>query len=124
MTLHELEPGTEVILESARLFEQPLRLQQMDGRLFVVKESHLIGGIRVYTLDHCDRSWVFLIPSWAPGSLRRNHLDADHRDGQDLYNYSFKPQNYERRNHSSLFFASVFCCCLSVPDQIERSNDE
>ena len=54
MTLHELEPGTEVILESARLFEQPYRLQQMDGRLFVVKSSHLIGGIRVYTLEHCE----------------------------------------------------------------------
>lgn len=27
MTLYELEPGTEVILESARLFEQPLRLR-------------------------------------------------------------------------------------------------
>ena len=54
MTLYELEPGTEVILESARLFEQPYRLQQMDGRLFVVKSSHLIGGIRVYTLEHCE----------------------------------------------------------------------
>lgn len=54
VTLHELEPGTEVILESARLFEQPLRLQQMDGRLFVVKESHMLGGIRVYTLEHCE----------------------------------------------------------------------
>lgn len=54
MTLYELEPGTEVILESARLFEQPLRLQQMDGRLFVVKSSHMLGGIRVYTLDHCE----------------------------------------------------------------------
>ena len=54
MTLHELEPGTEMILESARLFEQPERLQKMDGRLFVVKESHMLGGIRVYTLDHCE----------------------------------------------------------------------
>ena len=54
MTLYEREPGTEVILESARLFEQPLRLQQMDGRLFVVKESHMLGGIRVYTLGHCE----------------------------------------------------------------------
>jgi len=53
MTLHELEPGTEVIPESARLFEQPERLQQMDGRLFVVKESHMLGGIRVYTLKGC-----------------------------------------------------------------------
>ena len=69
MTLHELEPGTEVILESARLFEQPERLQKMDGRLFVVKESHILGGIRVYTLDHCEselgvpygilREWMF-----------------------------------------------------------------
>lgn len=54
MTLYELEPGTEVILETGRLYEQPKRLQQMDGRLFVVKESHLIGAIRVYTLDHCE----------------------------------------------------------------------
>jgi len=54
VTLNELEPGTEVILESARLFEQPERLQKMDGRLFVVKESHLIGTVRVYTLDHCE----------------------------------------------------------------------
>jgi len=46
MTLYELEPGTEVILESARLFEQPERLQKMDGRLFVVKESHMLGEIR------------------------------------------------------------------------------
>lgn len=54
MTLYELEPGTEVILETDRLYEQPKRLQQMDGRLFVVKESHMLGGIRVYTLDHCE----------------------------------------------------------------------
>ena len=54
MTLHELEPGTEVILETGRLYEQPERLQKMDGRLFVVKESHLIGAVRVYTLDHCE----------------------------------------------------------------------
>lgn len=54
MTLHDLEPGTEVILESARLYEQPKRLQQMDGRLFEVESSHLIGGIRVYTLEHCE----------------------------------------------------------------------
>lgn len=54
MTLYELEPGTEMILDSNRLYEQPKRLQQMDGRLFVVKESHLIGAMRVYTLDHCE----------------------------------------------------------------------
>ena len=53
MTLYELEPGTEVILDSDRLYEQPKRLQQMDGRLFVVESSHLIGGIRVYTLKGC-----------------------------------------------------------------------
>ena len=53
MTLNELEPGTEVILESARLYEQPKRLQQMDGRLFEVESSHTIGGIRVYTLKGC-----------------------------------------------------------------------
>lgn len=46
MTLHELEPGTEVILETGRLYEQPERLQKMDGRLFVVKESHLIGLVK------------------------------------------------------------------------------
>jgi len=53
MTLYELEPGTEVILETDRLYEQPKRLQQMDGRLFEVESSHLIGGIRVYTLKGC-----------------------------------------------------------------------
>lgn len=54
MTLYELEPGTEVILGSDRLYEQPRRLQQMDGRIFIVKSSHLIGGIRVYELDRCE----------------------------------------------------------------------
>ena len=53
MTLYELEPGTEVILESARLFEQPLRLQQMDGRVFVVESCHTLSGIRLYTLKGC-----------------------------------------------------------------------
>ena len=53
MTLYELEPGTEVILETDRLYEQPKRLQQMDGRVFVVESCHTLSGIRLYTLKGC-----------------------------------------------------------------------
>ena len=54
MTLHELEPGTEVRLDSFKLFEQPKRLQKMHGMTFIVKDSHLIDSVRVYTLEHCE----------------------------------------------------------------------
>ena len=53
MTLYELEPGTEVILKTDQLYEQPKRLQQMVGRVFVGESCHTLNGIRLYTLKGC-----------------------------------------------------------------------